>query len=157
MQFYVYCWYDEDYQPYYVGKGCGNRAYKARGIPHPPKGNVVLKYFDLEEDAYEFEKTLIAFWGRKDIDENGRLLNVSLGGPGVCDAPVTDVQRKARATNCIKRSKEFYVTSPDGVERRITNLAKFCREHGLHRPNLLSVALGKRKHSKLWTCRYANE
>ena len=82
MQFYVYVYLDEDYCPTYVGKGCGARYYAARKIQRPPKERIKLQYFDTEEEAYQQERNLIAFWGRKNIDTNGLLLNVSTGGPG---------------------------------------------------------------------------
>ena len=60
MQWYTYCWYDADWIPYYVGKRCGICSRVRRGIPHPEEGHVVLKYFELEEQAFEHEKQLIA-------------------------------------------------------------------------------------------------
>ena len=82
MRWYVYVYYDEDHQPFYCGKGCGNRAYKAHDVPVPPRERMVFRYFDDEEQAFQLEKDLIAFWGRKDLDPSGRLMNICTGGPG---------------------------------------------------------------------------
>lgn len=53
------------------------------------------------------------------------------------------------------KEKRFIVTSPSGVEIEIKGLAKFCREHGLNRGNMMSVAAGMRSHNHGWKCRYA--
>ena len=52
-------------------------------------------------------------------------------------------------------AKSYVVTDPSGTEYRVTNLAKFCREHGLLPPNMHSVARGEQSHCHGWTCRYA--
>ena len=98
MRWYVYVYYDEDHQPFYCGKGCGNRAYKAHDVPVPPREQIVLRYFEEEDQAYQLEKDLIAFWGRKDLDPNGRLLNKALGGPGapgvICSESTCELKSK---------------------------------------------------------------
>ena len=162
MQFYTYVWYDPDWIPYYVGKGVGCRSRARRGIPHPEEGHVVLKYFDYEEEAYEHEKALIAFWGRRDLDTNGLLLNKCSGGPGQPGVPKTQKQMDAALRNSIKMRrlsprapKEFFVTPPEGREYKIFNLLEFCKNNSLHDSCMVRVAQGERKHHKGWKCRYA--
>lgn len=82
--------------PFYVGKGKDKRAYfhlseqsraksenikkfdkiqKIRKEGYEPKIKIV-KYFDDENNAYEYEEKLIKEYGRKDIDEGGILTNI---------------------------------------------------------------------------------
>jgi len=78
--FYTYMWLRENGTPYYVGKGSGDRAcawHKRMG--NAPKGRVVV-YIALDEDeAFEMEKLLIWYYGRKDLG-TGCLRNLSDGG-----------------------------------------------------------------------------
>jgi hypothetical protein len=82
--------------PFYVGKGKGNRVYfhlseqsraksdnfkkfdkikKIRKEGYEPEVKIV-KYFEDENDAYEYEEELIRTYGRRDIDESGILTNI---------------------------------------------------------------------------------
>lgn len=82
MKFYTYIWLREDGTPYYVGKGCGDRATKRRwrriGFP-PPVDRIVITYHESEEAAFNSEKSLIALYGRKDLG-TGCLSNMTDGG-----------------------------------------------------------------------------
>ena len=49
--------------------------------------------------------------------------------------------------------ERFIMTSPEGEEFEIQNLAAFCREHGLTRANLSKVMRGVTTHHKGWRCR----
>ena len=51
------------------------------------------------------------------------------------------------------KSNSWVVISPDGKEQKITNLAKFCREHGLDQGHMSKIAQGKGKSHKGWSCR----
>jgi len=84
--YYNYLWLREDGTPYYAGKGTGKRAY----IPHNRRANVVLYpppfkdriiIYPAESEAYAFEveKFLIWYYGRKDLG-TGCLRNMSNGG-----------------------------------------------------------------------------
>lgn len=48
-------------------------------------------------------------------------------------------------------AKTFKLISPSGNIMTITNLAKFCREHGLNKSNLHKVCKGIRRSHKGWT------
>jgi len=50
-------------------------------------------------------------------------------------------------------SRNYIVTSPDGIEIRVRNLSKFCRDNGLNNKALSNVAYGLCSHHKGWKCR----
>jgi hypothetical protein len=95
--YYVYELIDPRvYLPFYVGKGKEDRVYfhlsektraktdnqrkfnkiqKIRADGYEPEIKIV-KYFECEEDAYEYEEMLIKKYGRKGYDEGGILTNI---------------------------------------------------------------------------------
>lgn len=106
MKYYVYAlcdptieWFDNvsPFKPFYIGKGTGNRANKhlteAKSdkiknegkhcylIDLMNKGHdphiEYIKYFDNENDAYDYEEYLIKLYGRINIDNDGILTNIS--------------------------------------------------------------------------------
>lgn len=52
----------------------------------------------------------------------------------------------------LKLSKTYLLTSPRGERIQVTNLARFCREHGLAQGNMVNVAAGIKRHCKGWLC-----
>ena len=85
--YYTYAYLRESGTPYYIGKGSNDRAYQKHmrnnGQNLLPKNRnriLILKRFDLEEDAYKHEKYLIALYGRK--CDGGILVNMVHGGKG---------------------------------------------------------------------------
>ena len=100
--YYTYAWLREDMSPYYVGKGIGNRAYRAhkRGdsyISAPPRNRVIFLKKNLTEfDAYKHENYIIFILGLK--SEGGILINMSYGGEGSSGRKPSEY--------CIKRTKE---------------------------------------------------
>lgn len=96
MMYYIYAYLREDYSPYYIGKGSGNRAFsKGKGEIRPPKDKtrIVLLRENLNEDiAFDYETMLIKFFGRKDIG-TGTLRNKSEGGKGRSGWKPTNEQR----------------------------------------------------------------
>lgn len=109
QQFYIYAYLDPTknvklslnnfsllYEPYYIGKGKGNRylihfkKYGAVGAVKKTKSlmnknikPIVIKLYEnlTEKNAFEIEEKLIRNIGRKDI-ATGPLLNMSFGGQG---------------------------------------------------------------------------
>jgi hypothetical protein len=83
--FYSYLYLREDETPYYVGKGCGKRAFKHKknGDVHPPKDKFRIIIFPMlnEAEAFESEMALIELFGRKDLG-TGILYNRTNGGDG---------------------------------------------------------------------------
>jgi hypothetical protein len=110
-QFYTYMWLREDGTPYYIGKGCGERAFIRRGhrANVPPKERVVIYAAASEVDAFETEIALIWYYGRKSMG-TGCLINLTDGGTGISGAKIVrseESKRKQAATMIgMKRSEE---------------------------------------------------
>jgi hypothetical protein len=92
MTFYTYIWMRSTdtsgwpiSSPYYVGKGCGDRAFDQADhrlkVPKDPKYIQIIPCRD-EESAFETEKFLIIYYGRKDLG-TGCLRNLTVGGEGM--------------------------------------------------------------------------
>ena len=54
-------------------------------------------------------------------------------------------------------SRNYIATSPNGIEIRVRNLSKFCRDNGLNNKALSNVAYGFCSHHKGWKCRRDKE
>jgi hypothetical protein len=99
MQYYTYAYLRKDGTPYYIGKGKNNRAfYKTKNEIKPPRDKsriIFLKQNLTEEEAFKYEKYMIAVFGRKDL-ETGILYNRTNGGEGSSGLRLTEEQRKRR-------------------------------------------------------------
>jgi hypothetical protein len=94
--------------PYYIGKGCGNRAFrKHKNIPLPKdKTNIIIISGNLSEDAsFALEIEMISKYGRIN-DGTGILRNITCGGEGTSGR----VTSRNIITGEIKNvsSEEFY-------------------------------------------------
>jgi len=97
MKYYVYHLINPlTNEPFYIGKGKNDRAQSHlwnNSKTVNERKDVIIKeirsnnleplikkvaFFDNEKDAYIFEESQILFYGRKDIDENGILTNLTL-------------------------------------------------------------------------------
>ena len=96
MKYYVYIYKDPlTGLPFYIGKGSGKRYKKHLSETYENTENKkkyakiksiqnagneplieIAKRFNDEEEAYQYETGLIKLYGRKDIDDNGILLNI---------------------------------------------------------------------------------
>jgi hypothetical protein len=92
--FYTYAWLRVDRTPYYIGKGCGNRAYdSSRQFCPPPDRIIILKQNLDEAEAFKHEVYMIAVFGRKDLG-TGILRNLTNGGDGCSGLVMSDITRE---------------------------------------------------------------
>jgi len=90
-------------------------------------------------------KQSAALKGRPKSPEHIRAVALAITGK---KRPQWDIDNRAA-----KMAKKYTVTCPDGTVLYISNMAKFCREHGLSDSNMLKVAFGKNRTSKGYTCK----
>jgi hypothetical protein len=107
-RFYVYLFLREDGTPYYVGKGQGNRQWDKRRKTKPPADparNVRILDRMSEEDAFAWEQTLIARYGRKD-NGTGILRNLTDGGDGVSGLVRSEEDRRNKSEAAKRRYED---------------------------------------------------
>lgn len=146
--FYVYLYLDPNSrQPFYVGKGKGNRrsqhlheanTQRRKGQATNAKIQKILELWNQgfdpiiitafetsEEDlAYDLERKLIAFFGRLDL-EQGPLLNQTAGGNGVKSRLFTSEQReKCRQRMTGAGSPTYGVGHTEEARRKMSEAQK---------------------------------
>jgi hypothetical protein len=106
-RFYVYLWLrskDSDcapkFSPYYVGKGCGKRAFEKRGrnIPAPKDNNYIVFVQEglTEAEAFSLEIYCIQLYGRMDLG-TGILRNLTNGGEGGSGIVISEETRRKQS------------------------------------------------------------
>ena len=102
--FYVYAWYNKDTKEiFYVGKGCGDRYKQVRNrnklfIKYYKSHNCgvkIIKYFESEQDAFEYEHKHIVRLKKKGQCS----CNLDNGGVGGVNFIWTDEMRKYKSEN----------------------------------------------------------
>lgn len=140
MTFYTYIWLREDGTPYYIGKGKGRRAFEQDHKRFPPprdKQRIIIQEWPSEPDAFEAEKFLIAYYGRKDKGA-GPLRNLTDGGIGG-DNPAlhTEAHRLAQSRRMSGRiitwgskisNAKRGCKRPDNIERNRKRMAAMTPE-----------------------------
>lgn len=119
-KYYIYLYFDptRDDEPFYVGKGKGNRAIshlsrtdhhpvtyriqKIRKLGHEPK--IELEYCESEDAAYSLEHALVLEIGRRNTG-TGPLLNLTDGGEGGRGMVLSTEQRMRIAEGTSKAQK----------------------------------------------------
>jgi hypothetical protein len=154
--FYVYIYFDPrnfgdfiydelrfEYEPFYVGKGSGDRfkihLYESVSKRSSPKLNkirsilennlqpIIIKLKDnlSENEAYELESKVICMIGRKDL-EKGPLINLTDGGLFEKNK-VWSKDDRAKISKSLKESQKFqnFVRSEDKSNRTSKSLKKY--------------------------------
>tara|TARA_Y100000114_G_C11725152_1_gene310548 strand:- start:43 stop:1293 length:1251 start_codon:yes stop_codon:yes gene_type:complete len=107
--FYTYAYLrKKDRTPYYIGKGKGKRAYDSSHrvkVPDDKDRIIFLKENVSEKEAWDYEREMIQFYGRKDLG-TGILRNMSDGGEGPAN-PSPEARKKNS-----ERNKKAYA---DGI------------------------------------------
>lgn len=114
--FYVYEYVRTDGSPYYIGKGCGRRAFVKhnRGMPDDLSRIRFIKTNLFENEALELERLLIAKYGRKDLG-TGILINMTDGGEGISNPSLETRKKLAEAkrneSNETKKKRSLAATN----------------------------------------------
>jgi hypothetical protein len=110
-KFLVYAFCRADGTFYYIGKGTKRRPYSKRSIgikPPADKSKIIILHQDLDEKtAFEYERNLIAFYGRKDKNE-GLLRNMTDGGEGVAGWVPDSEWRRKKSESMKGEGNPFY-------------------------------------------------
>ena len=157
--FYVYCYYnplkpsnhDIGFEPFYVGKGKGNRQIhhvfesSLLNDPNRHKTNTIRKILDAnlkpivkvlcafeeEADAFAAEKRFISLYGRADLGK-GPLTNMTDGGEGTANKiyspeyrkKISDATKKAHAEGKLQRNIEAFKNSQKGKKQSASHIEK---------------------------------
>ena len=119
--FYVYQYVRRDGSPYYIGKGCGRRAYQSHkdSACNKPNTNsrIIILHENLDEGlAFILEKLYITEIGRKDLGM-GPLRNRTDGGEGTSGS-ICSPETKIRMSLALRGKKK----SPEHIEKvRLAN------------------------------------
>ena len=114
-RFYTYAYLrKEDKTPYYIGKGTGKRAYDRKThrvkVPDDRDRIIFLKENVSEREAWDYEREMIQFYGRKDLG-TGILRNLSDGGEGPAN-PSPESRKKNS-----ERNKKAYAEGTNPLSR----------------------------------------
>lgn len=110
--YYTYAYLrKKDGTPYYIGKGCGNRAYKRskKDIKSPKDKSriIILKNNLTEEEAFKHEIYMIVVFGRKDLG-TGILYNRTDGGEGISGTILSEETKQKMSESRKGHKNHFY-------------------------------------------------
>jgi hypothetical protein len=109
--FVVYAYCREDGTFYYIGKGRPRRPYSKRkeGVKPPKDRNRILILHSglSEQTAFNYEESLILFYGRKDLG-TGLLRNMTNGGEGVAGWIPDEGWRKKKSESMSGERNPFF-------------------------------------------------
>lgn len=131
--YYIYFYLNEDFTPYYIGKGKGKRAWRKREhetqVPTDNSKIILVEQNLTEVQSFILERYYIKWFGRKDLG-TGILLNKTDGGQGI--------DSETARINALKRAKEG--THPFQKDSNGESFASRKVKEGTH--NLLRRADG---------------
>jgi hypothetical protein len=111
-KYYVYQYIREDGTPYYIGKGCGFRAYTKRPYKPNDKSRIeIIKDNLSENEAFNLEIELIRKYGRQDLG-TGILKNKTDGGEGGTKSLETRIKLSESAKGRIPWNKGLNKSDP---------------------------------------------
>jgi hypothetical protein len=109
--FVVYAYCREDGTFYYIGKGRPRRPYSKRteGVKPPKDRNRILILHSglSEQTAFNYEESLILFYGRKDLG-TGLLRNMTNGGEGVSGWIPDEEWRRKKSESMLGERNPFF-------------------------------------------------
>jgi len=149
--YYTYVFYDENWNPYYVGKGCYYRKSdrRKREIPIADTQHTQLFEFIEEWEAFECERELINLWGRR--MDGGLLMNISLGGPGTPGVPnAASALIASQAAIMVTRKPVSLKNIATNEVRSFSSIRDACRELGLSVGCVSKLSRCERKTHKGW-------
>jgi hypothetical protein len=147
-KYYVYAFVRDSGIPYYIGRGCGYRAWEPGGRavqpPHDRSRIKIVKEMLSLENANALEILLINFWGRKDKDPTGVLANMQDGGVG--GSPGRKMTEKQK--EMMKKIHTGKKQSPESIYKRM----QWMRDRGATMPEYHREALteGIRSGHRVW-------
>jgi hypothetical protein len=115
--------------PYYIGKGCGKRAWGKHTvlIPSDPTNIKIIAEHLSEADAFAMEIAFIAKYGRLDKG-TGILRNRTDGGDGTSGVVVSQATRKLQQENMTERWEELKIDENhmnDHKDRFVSSTAEY--------------------------------
>jgi len=106
----------------------------------------------------ELEKMSVIHKGKKLSNEHKEKISIANKGKNRTDEQKKNLSNlyKGRIPSCVKRIT-YLVTTPEGmIVIETDNLSELCRQYGLSQAHMNSIAQGKRKQHKGFTCQYAD-
>jgi hypothetical protein len=120
--------------------------------PNLSKTKYIIREVDSYEETARIENKLIeAAWEKDGLDIVLNRNSAPRIHPEACSRGGKKSGKLTGKMNGEKSAREFTIVSPIGKVFQEKNLRKFCREHNLHRANVIRVLKGTRSHSAGWT------